>query len=89
MPVGKIIGEFDVEMILADSPKKLWEKTKEFAGVSLEYFHGYFSGRKVGYAIKIKKVRLYTKGKDPYKDDPNFVPPQSFRYIRESSLLYA
>lgn len=82
MPVGKIVGEFEIETILSDSPQKLWEQTKTVAGISLAFFNEYFSGRDVAYAIKIKQVRRYKKALNPYLEEPDFTPPQSFRYLR-------
>lgn len=81
MPVGKIVGEFEVEKIIADAPVNLWEKTKEAAGISLDFFLSYFSGRDVGYAIKVKKTLRYKRPRDPYAAEPGFIPPQSFRYL--------
>ena len=42
MPVGKIVGEFDIEEILEEHPKTLWEKTKKYSGVSEEFYNHYF-----------------------------------------------
>lgn len=81
MPVGKIIGEFEVDTVLADEPERLWEHTKEFAGISYDCFEEYFSGRTVGYAIKVKKAQRYAVARDPYAEWDSFAPPQSFRYI--------
>lgn len=82
MPVGKIVGEFEIETILSDSPEELWEQTKAVAGISFAFFNEYFSGREVAYGIKIKRVRRYKKALNPYLEEPDFVAPQSFRYIR-------
>jgi Uncharacterized conserved protein len=82
MPVGKIIGEFEVEAVLADEPKRLWEYTKEYAGIPYSSFEEYFSGRAVAYAIKVKRARRYAIACDPYVEWDNFFPPQSFRYLK-------
>lgn len=79
-PIQKVIGEFEIEMILNDSPDKLWKKTKKYAGIDEEYFYQYFADREYGFAIKIKKVKKYKK---PLclKADFNLTPPQSFLYL--------
>jgi len=80
-PVGEIVGEFEIETILNDDPKSIWEKTKKFSGITQNYFKKYFSGRKNGYAIKIGKVKRYEKAIPPKHLFENFVAPQSFRYL--------
>ena len=79
-PVQLVIGEFDIETILIDAPEKLWEKTQEFSGISEEFFFNYFFERSVGFAIKIKKTRLYEKPRCLRKIY-NLNPPQSFCYM--------
>lgn len=81
VPTKKIIGEFDIELILRDDPTSLWRSTKEYAGISKSFFCQYFSGKKTGYAIKIGNVRQYKQPIDPYLEFENFSPPQSFCYL--------
>lgn len=79
-PTQKVIGEFDIEVILNDSLESLWQQTKEHAGIEENYFYEYFSEKEKGYAIKIKKARKYRK---PLclKEDYQLHPPQSFLYL--------
>jgi len=79
-PMQKVIGEFEIELILNDSPKNLWRKTKKYAGIDEEYFYQYFADREHGFAIKIKNTKKYKK---PLclKADFNRTPPQSFLYL--------
>ncbi|MEA2049605.1 MAG: hypothetical protein U9O56_02575 [Campylobacterota bacterium] len=81
MPVGKIIGEFDIDNILEGHPSTLWDKTKEFSGVNSEFYHDYFLGRKKGFAIEIKSLNKYDTPICPYDKYENFTAPQSFKYI--------
>lgn len=79
-PMQKVIGEFEIETIISDNLKNLWEKTKQFAGIDEKYFYQYFAERENGFAIKIKKAYKY---KEPLslKDDFKVTPPQSFLYL--------
>ncbi len=86
MPVGKVVGQFEIETILCDNPAKLWIETKDIAGISLDIFNKYFYGRNIAYGIKIKHVIQYPVPFDPYLKFPNFIPPQSFRYV--SNLIF-
>lgn len=79
-PVQKVIGEFEIEEVLSDSPDVLWAKTEQHAGVRKEFFFEYFSDKKIAHAIKIKKTRLYKKPLD-IQEAFNTTPPQSFIYL--------
>ncbi|MGU3359662.1 ASCH domain-containing protein [Methylobacterium sp. M6A4_1b] len=79
-PVQRIVGEFQIDCILLDSPDKIWNKTKEFAGISREYYDKYFEGRKIAYALSIGSVTEYLNPIDPKLIMPSFTPPQSFMY---------
>ena len=50
-PFCKIIGEFEIDGILYDTPENIWQITQEFAGITQDYFDKYFYNRK-----KDKKV---------------------------------
>jgi predicted transcriptional regulator len=84
-PVQKVIGEFDIETILNDTLEKLWEDTKQFSGITKDFFLSYFSDKQDGYAIQIKKTRKYKK---PLciREDFNAFPPQSFMYIKAQPI---
>ncbi len=79
-PVQKVIGEFDIDLIINSDLSSLWEKTKEFAGINKKYFFDYFKSKETGYAIKIKETRKYNQALCIRKDF-NASPPQSFMYI--------
>lgn len=81
-PVQKVIGEFEIENILDDDLKTLWGRTKEFSGISEEYFYEYFSNKDRGFAIQVKSKKKYRKAKC-LKSDFNLSPPQSFAYLKE------
>lgn len=79
-PVQRVIGEFDIEAILSGAPENLWKKTREFSGISEEFFFDYFSERNLGFAIKVKNVRRYQKPRC-LRTSYNVNPPQSFCYV--------
>ena len=79
-PVKKVIGEFEIESIINDDLEKLWLKTKDYSGITKEYFFEYFNNKEKGYAIKIKKTKRY-KQLLSIIDDFKKTPPQSFIYI--------
>lgn len=83
MPVGKIIGEFEIDKILMEHPSEIWQKTKKYSGVTEEFYDEYFNGREKAYAIKIKSLNEYDEPICPYANNDNFTAPQSFKYLQE------
>lgn len=81
-PVQKVIGEFEIGKIYNDDLSTLWSRTKEYSGISEEYFYDYFSDREKGFAIQVKSKKKYRKAKC-LKSDFNLNPPQSFAYVKE------
>ena len=81
MPVGKIVGEFDIEEILEEHPKTLWEKTKNHSGISVDFYDSYFMNRDKGYAIQIKSLNKYDEPRCPHEMYGKFTAPQSFKYV--------
>lgn len=82
-PVCRIVGEIEVASLITDTPENLWQKTKDKAGISEQFFFAYFSGRDKANAIEVKAFHPYDehiKLKDKY---PSLVPPQSFCYVEE------
>ena len=79
-PVSKIVGEFKINDVLFDDIFSLWQKTKEFGGISEKLFDHYFENKEKGYAIHVGETEVY---KDPIslKEEYDINPPQSFAYI--------
>jgi predicted transcriptional regulator len=78
-PIQKVIGEFQIGEIIKHDLETLWDLTKEYSGISEDYFYEYFADKEHGYAIQIKKK---TKFRIPkcLREDYNLTPPQSFAY---------
>jgi len=79
-PTKLVIGEFAIEDILHDKLQLLWTMTNSHAGISKKRFFDYFANKSKGYAIKIKKARMYDT---PLSLNSFTVssPPQSFMYL--------
>lgn len=81
MPLGKVVGQFQIESILSGEPESLWKQTKKYAGISKQFFDSYYSGRDKAYAIKIGEVERYQEP-IPISDlGCNIKPPQSYLYL--------
>jgi predicted transcriptional regulator len=80
-PVGKVVGEFDIDGFISTSPGKLWARTKEFAGITKQLFNEYFEGRDLAHAIKVKGARRYQEPLELPSVLASGVAPQSFCYL--------
>lgn len=80
-PVQKVIGEFEISIILSEEVNSLWEKTKEFSGIDKKFYLNYFKGKSTAHAIGIKKATLYDTAYN-IKEKYGVSPPQSFLYLK-------
>lgn len=81
-PIGKVVGEFKIDKILADKPELIWEKTKSNSGICERDYFDYFKERENAFAIGIKNIKLYDKPLDLKELNSDITnAPQSFRYI--------
>lgn len=79
-PEQKVIGEFEIETILDDTPDKIWVQTRLYSGISRKFFKSYFEGRDKAYAIKVASTKRYLKQKS-LADFNIHTAPQSFAYV--------
>lgn len=79
-PEQKVIGEFEIETILNDTPNNIWIQTKLYSGISQEFYDEYFEGRDRAYAIKVGPTKMYRKQKTLADFNVQFAP-QSFAYV--------
>lgn len=81
-PVGKVIGEFEIDTIIKGTPTEVWEITKKYSGIYKKDYKQYFSGRNDCVAIAIKNARRYDEPIELNQYNPNIkVAPQSFIYL--------
>lgn len=79
-PVSRVIGEFDIDLVIKKDIDQLWADTKEYSGITKDFYESYFQGKEEGFAIKVKS---YTKYENDYciKEKYGKKAPQSFIYI--------
>lgn len=81
MPVGKVVGEFDVSELISDAPDIVWEMTHSFAGIDKKFFDSYYDKRARAVAIGISNVRKYEEPMPLCSLGIGNTPPQSYRYL--------
>ena len=69
-PIKMIVALIEIDSVIKGIPKEVWDKTKNYAGISQDFFMRYFSNHQDAYAIKIKAVHelLYPKPITDLKD---------------------
>ena len=75
-----VVAKVNIKGILCDTPNNLWERTKEYSGVSKKFFDKYFKDREIAYAYELGKILEY-KNPRPLKDFGIEFAPQSFVYV--------
>ena len=80
-PIMKVVGEAKVEKILEDSPDRIWDKTKKYSGIDLNFYQKYFKGRSKAIAYKLTNIKKYDSPKELSSYGIK-AAPQSFVYIQ-------
>ena len=80
-PIMKVVGEAKVEKILEDSPDRIWEKTKKYSGIDLNFYQKYFKDRSKAIAYKLTNIKKYDSPKELSSYGLK-AAPQSFVYIQ-------
>lgn len=79
---GLVVGEFDIVERICDTPHNLWERTKDYAGISEEEFFAYFAHCDKAYAYVIGNVNVFLEPKS--LQELGFKKaPQNFYYISD------
>lgn len=79
-PMKKIIGSFEFNTVIEGIPEEIWERCKEGAGISKEYFMEYYQNKEKAYALKIDNLTIFDEFISPYEMEKNFTAPQSYMY---------
>ena len=79
-PIMKVVGEVEVKDILEETPEKLWNVTKEYSGVTKQFYDNYFNKSSKAIAYKLGKIEKYDEPKKLEDVGVKYVP-QSFLYL--------
>lgn len=82
-PEKRVVGEFEIEDLLSGDVNIIWEKTKNFSGITKAFYDSYFQKRTTANAIQIGHLTKYEKPKS-LSDFNIKQAPQSFCYIVSS-----
>ena len=79
-PVMKVVAEVEIKGILQENPEKLWELTKNYSGVTKEFYNQYYKNKNIAIAYELGKIVKYENPKDLIDIGINYIP-QSFVYM--------
>jgi predicted transcriptional regulator len=83
LPIGKVVGECRVELILTGTVSEVWRRTADFGGLSHAEYARYFRGARYAVALRVADPVRYDEPMVLTAIAPIRVPPQSFCYLDE------
>ena len=85
-PMKKIVGSFELEEIIKDTPSNLWDNFSSESGICEKDFFSYFEGKDMGFALKVGELDILDEFIDVNLLD-DFNAPQSFVYVDKEELF--
>ena len=79
-PTKRVVAEVKIKNILSDTPERLWDRTKNYSGITKEFFDKYFYNRDVAYAYELGDIIKYKAPRTLQSFGINYAP-QSYVYI--------
>lgn len=79
-PVMRVVAEAVIKEVIEDDVDKVWSLTKEYAGISYNFYQKYYKGRKKAVAYRLCEVIKYPEPKT-LSDVGVAFAPQSFVYL--------
>lgn len=86
-PISMVIGTFNIGEVIQAHPEAIWRETRRGAGISEEFFFKYFSGKVLGYAMRVERAFLFDEPQELKRMFGLQHPPQSFRYVTYYELI--
>ena len=84
MPIGKVVGEFEIKRFLEDTPEKIWGKTSNFSGINKKKYNEYYKQVEKCFVMEIETVKKYPTPLNLGDYNKKIkVAPQSFLYLSE------
>lgn len=85
-PVMKVVGFFDVEDIVRDTPLKIWDMYGAAAGIDEQRYFQYFESRETAVGIRIQQTHPLPKPRKLSCLSRKLTPPQSIQYLPWSAI---
>lgn len=87
-PIKAVIGFGKVKKIIVCSPNEMWAKHSTRLGIKQQEFDSYYANHKKAIGIEFEMIKPITPiGLEELKKvDPNFHPPQIYRYVTNEEI---
>lgn len=82
-PIKMIVAFIEIDSVIKGTPEEVWEKTKNHAGISEDFFMHYFANYQDSYAIKFKAVHELQSPMPLIDLKEGICAPQSYTYLKE------
>lgn len=79
-PIKRVVGEVEILDALEDTPKGIWNRTKQAAGISKDDFFKYFTNTSNAVAYRLGEVSVFKVGKELSEYGVKQAP-QSYIYL--------
>jgi predicted transcriptional regulator len=83
-PQKMVVAEAEIEEIIEDEINEVWRQTRDFSGITYNFFRAYYKGKKKAVAYRLRNVEEYDKPRSLSEYGIAF-PPQSFVYLPSST----
>lgn len=83
-PIKRVVAIIEVDMVMKDTPKNIWDVTQNESGVSYEFFMNYFNEVSTAYAIKFRNIHKLPIPIDITIIDGVKCAPQAYQYVDTS-----
>lgn len=84
-PIRRVVGLIKIDHVVKYGLAELFELAERLGGgVTLQELEQYLTGKSQAYGIIIGSVQVAQFSVDPFTFYPNFVAPQSYRYLSKS-----
>lgn len=88
-PVKAVLGFGKIKTIIESNPSNLWEKYSSRLGINRQSYFSYYDGYHKAIGIEFDMIKPVTPIglEDLRKVDPNFQPPQIYRYVTNDDII--
>lgn len=81
LPIGRVVGSFEVAGYDVGSPAAVWERHKNHAGIARAGYRDYYRGTRSAIGILVRDPRRLSRSISLADLDPTLPVPQSFLYL--------
>lgn len=79
-PVKRVVAEAEILEVLELPPEDLWSTTKDYSGITKDFFDAYFANREIAYAYRLGNIKAYDRPMELSYFGVK-AAPQSFVYV--------